>query len=380
MDNFNFYNPTRIVFGKNTIANIGRELKNSCISKVLLMTGKGSIKSNGVYDAVMSSLKAHGISAVEYWGVRPNPLLSGVNEAAALARKEDVQAVLAVGGGSVIDSAKAVTAAFYNENVWEFFEKQTAVTKALPLFTILTISATGSEMNPGAVITHDEEKKKWAFHGPALFPKVSIIDPEVQMSLPWRQTVAGAIDALSHIMEHYFLGHDEETTIAIDEALMGSIIKATDALQANEKDYAARANLAWAATLALNGLSGTALKGGDWASHMLEHAISALHPHIAHGEGLAVIFPAWIKYTADANPEQYERWAQKIWGVAGIDAAIEKMKARYRQWKAPVSLGELGLSADDIEALADNAALAGSLGKVKKLGRDDFIAIYKLAL
>lgn len=380
MENFNFYNPTHIIFGKNTVSKIGRELKAAGLQKVLLIAGKGSIKNNGVYEAVIASLKAHGIAASEYWGVRPNPLLSNVNEAAELARKEEVQAILAVGGGSVIDSAKTVAAAFYNENVWEYFEKSTPVTKALPLYIILTISATGSEMNPGAVITHDEQKKKWAFHGPALFPKISIIDPEIQMSLPWRQTVNGAIDALSHIMEYYFLGHDEETTIAIDEALMNSIIKVTDILQKNEKDYAARASLAWAATLALNGISGIALKNGDWASHMIEHAISALHPHIAHGEGLAVIFPAWLKYTSSANPAQYKRYAEKLWNAADIDEGIAKLKAKYRQWGAPVSLKELGLTAEDIPALADNAAMAGKLGQVKILDREDFIAIYKLAL
>jgi len=151
-------------------------------------------------------------------------------------------------------------------------------------------------------------------------------------------------------------------------------------LQQNEKDYAARAGLALAATLALNGISGIGLKGGDWATHMLEHSISALYPHIAHGEGLAVMFPAWIKYTAGANPAQYRRWAEKLWNTSDIGEGIEKLKTKYRQWGAPVSLTELGITAGDIPALAENAAMAGTLGKVKKLVREDFLAIYRLAL
>ncbi len=380
MDNFTFQNPTKIIFGKGGIAQIGKELKSVCRTKVLIIAGKGSIKSNGVYDQVTQSLKNYGIEWHEYWGIRANPLLSNVREAIEIAKEKKVDAILAVGGGSVIDSAKAVAAGYYMDDVWQAFEEHKPVVKALPLYTVLTISATGSEMNSGAVITHDEDKKKWPFGGPALYPVTSIIDPQVQMSLPWNQTVNGAIDALSHIMEFYFLGTDEEVIIAQNEALMNTVIKVTDLLQKDEKDYAARASLSWAATVALNGLSGIALKGGDWATHMLEHSLSALHPKIAHGSGLAVMFPAWIKYTAAENPAQYERWAKNVWNAKSVDEALDKMKAKCRQWGAPTTLAELNLSEADIPALVENASMLGKLGKVKQLGPEDFAAIYKLAL
>jgi len=378
MENFTFYSPTKLVFGKDVNKQAGAEIAACGAKRVLLLAGGGSIRKNGVYDRVTGSLKAAGVSWIEVWGVRPNPVLSKVEEAVAACRAERVEAVLAVGGGSVLDSGKAVAAGFYLTNSWDAYSGAAAVEKALPLFAVLTLSATGSEMNSFSVLTNEAETKKWAMGAPVLFPKVSFIDPSAQMTLPWHQTVNGAVDAMAHVMEFYFVGTTEETAIALDEALTKSILVATDRLQENPNDYESRANLAWAATLALNGVSGGCLKGGDWAVHGIEHALSALRPEVAHGAGLGVLFPAWIRYVRKENPPQFRRWAKNIWDAPSIEKGIAKMKARLRKWGAPVALDELGFSKADIPAIAANALLAGPLGQLKTLSQKDIEGILAL--
>ena len=380
MENFTFYNPTKLIFGKNTIPKMGRELKKSGINKVLLLAGSGSIKSNGTYESAIQSLKNSGIEWSELWGVRANPLLSHAIEGISIVKDKNVNAILAVGGGSVIDEAKSIAAGYYLDNLWTAFEDKISIDKALPVYTILTLSGTCSEMDPYAVLTNDENLKKWNISGDALYPKVSIIDPEVQMSLPWHQTVNGAIDAMSHIMEFYFMGKDEEATLSVDEALMKTIIQSVDKLQEEPCNYSARANLAWAATLGLNGISGVALHGGDWASHQIEHGISALHPEIAHGAGLAVVFPAWIYYMNRYNTDIFKRWAKNVWNSVTIDDGIKAMKAKYSEWEAPVSLNELGLCEDDIIPIAENASVIGPAGALEKLNKGDIESILKIAI
>lgn len=380
MNNFVFYNPTKILFGEGMISKIGKEISDFTIDKVLLLAGGGSIKQNGVYEQTIDSLKKNNIDWIEFWGVRANPSLEHARQARKIIEDNDIQAILAVGGGSVIDEAKALAASVNFEDVWNPFELREPITEALPIFTILTISATGSEMDAFAVLSNDEEKKKWNIGGPALFPIVSIIDPKAQVSLPWNQTVNGAIDALSHIMEFHFIATDEEATIAINEALMNTIIKCVDALKIDETNYSARANLAWCATLALNGLSGVAMKGGDWTSHALEHALSAYNVEIAHGAGLAVVLPAWLQFVSQANPKQFARWAKNVWNADTIEGGIANIKAKYKEWGAPISLGELGFAQEDIPALAQNALGRGALGAVLKLSQGDIEKIYELAL
>ena len=237
--NFQFYNPTEIILGKDTINQIGQAISKHKVKKVLLIAGGGSIKRNGVYDQTIASLKEAGIDWVVAWGIRPNPVISRVRELIKLAGEEKVEAVLAVGGGSVIDTAKAVAAGMFVEDPWILFERRLNTTDALPVFTILTISATGSEFDAGGVITNEEENKKWFFMCPAVAPKVSIIDPSVQVTLPWYQTVNGSVDAMAHIMEPYFVGGDNEVTQGIIESLLKSIVKLTNRLQKNQNDYEA---------------------------------------------------------------------------------------------------------------------------------------------
>lgn len=386
MLNFDFHNPTRLVFGEGTIQHLGKYIKEYGDKKVLLLYGKGSIFKNGVYDQVVSSLKEHGIDYVEMSGVKPNPVLSKVIETVDLMKKEKVDAIVAVGGGSVLDTSKISAAAYYYDgNPWDFYERKVLPEKALPIYGVLTISATGSEMNSGGVITNEEEKKKWGWGSKYTYPRLSIVDPSVQKSLPRNQTVNGAVDTLTHVFEAYFGG--TKGTMMQDEFSEG-IIRTTMAsvkvLLENPEDYEARANLAWAATLALNGLNGLG-RAGDWASHSIEHSLSAYYD-IAHGEGLAIVMPAWMKYVYKNDVEKFARFGEKIFGIVKEDkeqqalAAIDAYKEFLRDIGAPVSLRERNIGEEHLKEMSENAVLRGPLGSLRKLQAEDVYEIYKLAL
>ncbi|QTA38612.1 iron-containing alcohol dehydrogenase [Thermosipho ferrireducens] len=387
MRNFVFYNPTKLVFGKNTIDKIGEYLKKGKIKKVLFLAGGGSIKKNGVYERVVRSLIENDIEKVEVWGVRPNPVLSKVEEAIEVAKKESVEAILAVGGGSVIDSAKAVAAGYYYEgNVWDFYLEKVRPKKALPLYTVLTLSATGTEMNGNTVLTNERTTEKFAFGSIVVYPKVSIVDPEVQFSLPEHQIVNGAVDAISHVMEYYFDGAENtELTDRIDEGIILTLIETTEKLLENPKDYEARANFALSTTLALNGISGLGHKGGDWASHELEHAISALNPEVAHGAGLAVVFPAWMEYVFTKNVEKFAKFGENIFGIKDDNTeevakkAIRSLRNWYKKIGAPITLKELNFDYSDIDNLTEIACKHAPFGELVKLEKEDIRKIYEIA-
>lgn len=353
MESFSFYNPTRIIFGTGKIEVLGQNMRESGVRKCLLVAGGGSIRENNVYSQVCDSLKASGIEWKESWGVRPNPTLEKVREMIAQAQNEKVDAILAVGGGSVIDSSKAVGAGFYQEDVWQAFTGEKKITRALPVFTVLTISATGSEMNGNAVITNMAERKKWGISSPLLYPKVSIIDPSVQCSLPFKQTVNGALDATAHILEYYFMDDTATATLAMDTGLLRTIVEMTDRLRQKSSDLGARSNLAWCATLALNGISGAGLHGGDWACHAIEHSFSALYPDISHGEGLGVIFPAWIEYASEKEPARFLPWAKKVWDADGVPLALRRFREKISEWGSATSLRDLGIKESDLPELRD---------------------------
>ncbi len=380
MEFFKYYNPTRIIFGKNTISEIGEYIKEYGYNKVLILYGGGSIFSNGVYSEVSKSLQLNDIISVEFGGVQPNPTLDHARAAIRIIKDNNIQAILAVGGGSVIDEAKSIAAGCYVDDVWNIFEKTESVKKALPLFTVLTLSATGTEMNSFAVLSNTEQKKKWAFGSPFSYPLVSIIDPQVQMTLPWRQTVNGGVDALSHIMELYFAGDSAEATLSINEALMRTVIKSVDELQKDPNDYDSRANLAWSASLALSGLTAVGMNGGEWSVHRIEHSISAYYPNVAHAEGLAVIFPAWMKYVNKQNSERFERWAKNVFGVDSINEGIDALINTFKRWGAPTSLADLNVPSEMIEQIAQNSMLLGIVGNKHKIDLDASRSILNLAL
>ncbi len=379
MLSFSFYNPTKIHFGKDTIRQLGLELTAAKIEKVLLIAGGGSIKENGVYEQVSASLMKQDIVWKEGWGVQPNPTLNKVRELIEIAREEEAQALVAVGGGSVIDTAKAVAAGFYLNDVWNAYTGKEVLEKALPVFAVLTLSATGSEMNGNSVITNMEEKKKWALRSPLLNPRVSIIDPSVQSSLPFNQTVNGALDAMAHILEYYFASAEAVTTLSINEALLRNIVEMTDRLHQKKDDETARENLAWCATMALNGISGLGMKGGDWACHQIEHSISALYPRIAHGEGLGVLFPTWIEYINDRNPALFTRWAKNVWGAPTPSEAIKKFRNKIEEWGSAGCLRDLGIQEQDLPAITENVLLLKNVGGIYNLERNDIEHLLMLA-
>ncbi len=385
MKNFDYHNPTRLVFGKDTIKDIGKFVSEYGDKKVLLLYGKGSIFKNGVYDQVVESLDKYGIEYVEMSGVQPNPVLSKVRETVDFMKKENVDAIVAVGGGSVLDTSKIAAASFYYEgDPWDFYEKKVFPEKALPIYGILTISATGSEMNSGGVITNEEEKKKWGWGSKYTYPRLSIVDPSIQKTLPVNQTVNGAVDTLTHVFEEYFDGTKD--TLMADEFAEGIIrttMETVKVLIKDPNDYEARANLAWAATLALNGLNGLGRRG-DWASHGIEHSISAYYD-IAHAEGLAMVMPAWMKYVYKEDVDKFARFGEKIFGITGEDKeevalkAIEAYKDFLKEIGAPVALSERNIGEDKIDVMAKNALLRGPLGGLKKLEEEDVYKILMLA-
>ncbi|AFG36007.1 Fe-dependent oxidoreductase, alcohol dehydrogenase [Fervidobacterium pennivorans DSM 9078] len=383
MENFVFHNPTKLVFGKGTVEKIGEYLKKDGIRKVLMLYGGGSIKKNGVYEKVVRSLHDNGIEKVEVSGVRPNPVLSKVHEAIQVARENNVEAILAVGGGSVVDSAKAIAAGFYYDgDIWDAFIGKYNVKKALPLYVILTMSATGTEMNGNAVVTNEKTQEKFYFSSKHVYPVLSIVDPTTQYSLPANQVVYGAIDAISHVMEYYFDVAGSDLIDRIDEGIIKTLMETTEVILKEPENYEARANFCLATTLALNGLTGLGTTGGDWSSHELEHAISAFNPDIAHGAGLAIVFPAWMSYVKEQISEKLIKFGKNVFGMSGEfspDDVINQLKSWYKKIGAPVTLKEVGINKEDIEKITQLANKHAPFGTVKELKMEDIRKIYEIA-
>lgn len=386
MLNFAFHNATKLVFGKDTVATIGEHISAAGINHVLLLYGKNSIKVTGVYDTVTKSLEAHGVTFTELSGVKPNPVLSKVQEGITLMKEHSIPAILSVGGGSTLDSAKAIAAgSVYDGDVWDFFERKAPITSALPIFAVLTLSATGSEMNGNAVVTNEAEGKKWDISSPLVYPKVSILDPSIQSTLPAVQTMNGAVDAISHVFENYYGGTPQtDMTDALCEGIIKTIIKHTPVLIEDPANYDSRAELAWAATLALNGLT-SAGRQGDWASHGMEHSLSVFND-IAHGSGLAILMPAWMQYVYSADTPKFAKFATNVFGITGGTeeekalAGIEALRSFYRSIGAPTTLTEAGVTKADLDTIADNAGMSTPMGNLVKLERDDVYRILELAL
>lgn len=385
MLNFTMFNPTKLLFGEGTISSIGHHLKEANLHHVLLVYGRDSIKKNGVYDMVTTSLSESGIAFTELNGVKPNPVLSKVQEGIDLVKTHQIDAILAVGGGSVLDSSKAIAVgSLYDGNVWDFFEGK-PVTCALPIYAVLTLSATGSEMNKNAVITNEAEGKKWSIGSIYTHPTLSILDPSVQKSLPKVQTVNGAIDAISHVFEAYYGGTKQTDMLDhFSEGIIKTILEHTPILLNAPENYASRSELALAATLALNGLNGMG-RAGDWASHGIEHSLSVFND-IAHGSGLAIIMPAWMKYVYKHDLAKFAKGATNLFGITeGTDeekalAGIEALISFYRSLGAPTTLKEVGVTRDNLDEIADNAALSAPLGSLVKLEREDIYKILEIAL
>lgn len=355
MENFSFFNPTQIEFGTDKERQIGQHLAAHGIKKVLLCYGSERIKREGLFDVVSKSLADKGVELVEFGGIVSNPVISKVREGIALARQHQVDAILSVGGGSVLDSSKAIAAGVrYDGEVWDLFCSKARVESALPLFAILTLAATGSEMNPSAVVTNDETQEKFFISAAPLFPKVSIVNPALMQGVTRDYLVYSASDVIAHLIESYFTAtvHPKLPSRLV-ESLINTVIETTEALLIDPANYEARAQFAWASTLALNGLGYSGAAGFSYPNHAIEHSLSALF-NVPHGAGLSVIVPAWMKWYLDRNPAQFERFAENVFGVDGGEQGIAALQAWYDKIGTPTRLPQLGIKAIDLPAIVDN--------------------------
>lgn len=381
MHDFTFYNPTKILFGRNTHKHIGAQLQAYGIKKVLFLYGSGSIKHSGLYDAVVASLEESGIDCVPFGGVVSNPVLSHTQQAIELAKKEGVEAVLSVGGGSVLDEAKAVAAgALVEHDVWDFY-LTTPITQALPIFSILTLAASGSEMNGNSVLTNDSTQQKFSFNALDAYPKVSILNPELTFSVDAAYTAYGAVDAISHVIEGYFTqsgGAALQDRLA--ETIILSVMESANTLMEAPQDYNARAQMMWAATMALNGLPKNGLKDINFPNHMIEHALSALF-NIPHGAGLAIVIPAWMQWYHTQKPERFRRFAKEIFDLETPMEGIVALKTWFAALGAPTTLSQVGIAPKDLDALTSNAAqIAQMWGLSNEYGPKEIRTILELAL
>lgn len=389
MKNFVYNIPTKIFFGKGQIKKIGPEILKYG-KKVLLVYGKGSIKSNGIYDKAIEILKEYGIEYFELGGVDPNPRTETVYKGAEICKENKIDLILAMGGGSTIDCAKAIgLQSKYEEDFWKDFYidgKKEFVKEVTPVASILTLAATGSEMNGSTVISNTAVNMKVGFNHPKLKPVFSVEDPEYTYSVSKYQTCAGAIDIMSHLFEQYFsIENDGFLQNRMIEGLLKTIIHYAPIAIENPKDYEARANIMWTSSLALNELVTYGKISTDWATHQIEHQLSAVYD-ITHGIGLGILTPAWMKYVlSEENIHRFVDYGKNIWNLSGSDKeiaekSIEKTKEFFTSLGCPSSLSEIDIDDSHFEEMAANAVFKGSVGSMKKLTKEDIVAIYKLAL
>lgn len=385
MQNFVFENPTRVIFGKGSIARIGQELKRFG-SKALVVYGSGSIKKNGVYDQVAASLKEAQVPYVEFGGVRSNPYLSKVLEGIEVAKKEQVDVILAVGGGSVIDTAKTIACGVKaDHDIWDFFTYKKPIRGALPVLTILTISASASEMNPAAVITKEDTCQKFSIRSPFIQPKVSIMDPCALSTLSDAYTAYSAADTVTHMLEGYFNNTEPASNLQdrLVESLMRALMEATEVCLKDPADYNARANFMWAATLGFNGLTTAGMGIVGYPAHMIEHSLSAMYD-VPHGAGLSIVLPAWMTWASRKNPAKFARLAREVFGVKikdDVKAAargISKLKSWFVSIKTPVKLREVNIPRKDIKKIAENAVVLAETWKLSGYTKEIIADILKL--
>lgn len=386
MENFRFSMPTEIIFGRDTHKEVGRETKRIG-KRALLHYGGGSIKKTGLYDTVVASLKAAGVEFVELGGVQPNPRLSLVHDGIRLCREQKLDCILAVGGGSVIDSAKAIgTGVAYEGDVWDFYERKARPESMLPLGVVLTIPAAGSEASVSSVISRDEGSLKLPLDIDILRPRFAIMNPELTFTLPPFQTAAGAADIMSHILERYFTNVPHvDLTDRLCEATLKTVIHNAPIVLAEPQNYDARAEIMWAGTIAHNDLLSTG-RVGDWATHMIEHELSALYD-VTHGAGLSVVFPAWMTHTYKHDVDRFVQFAVRVWGEEeDFDEpertallGIARLKAFWKNIGLPVNLQELGVPSDRLEEMAKRVVTFGPVGSFVTIDEREALEILRIA-
>ncbi|MCR4649645.1 MAG: iron-containing alcohol dehydrogenase [Lachnospiraceae bacterium] len=388
MENFNFYSPTEFVFGKSTELEAGRLVKKYGGTKVLVHYGSNSAKKSGLLDRVCESLKNYGIQYVLLGGVKPNPRDTLIYEGIEICRNENIDFILSVGGGSCIDSSKGIAAGYYYEgDFWDMYIRKGEVKKALPIGTVLTIAAAGSEGSGASVVTKEEGMLKRDISSDLIRPRFSILNPELTCTLPPYQTACGITDIMAHIFERYFTNTtDVEVTDRLCEALLLTMIKEGKRVIDDPDNYQARANVMWAGTVAHNDIVGVG-RSQDWNSHGLEHELSGLYD-CAHGAGLAVIMPAWMEYVYKHNVNRFCEVATRVWGVQmnfenpeeTALAGIREFRKFLRYIGMPLDFEEIGAKEEDIPVLVEKLGIGdGVRGGFMQLNRDDVTNIYKLA-
>jgi alcohol dehydrogenase YqhD (iron-dependent ADH family) len=387
MQNFIYYIPTKIVFGKETIKQIGDYAKEYG-KKALFVYGKSSIKKYGVYDTVINSLKKSNIEVIEHRGVKSNPVLSHVEEGIKLANSQNVDFILAVGGGSAIDEAKAIAAGTRTDgDLWDFFIGKRTLKAALPVVDVLTIPASSSEMNCTSVITNDKTLDKVGFVSSLLYPKVSILDPTVTYTIPEKYTAYSGVDIISHLIEGYFTHHDEWAPIqdGLVEVLIKAVIESTERCLKDPEDYQGRATMMWAATLAWNGLYVAGIGDIQVPNHLLEHPLSALYD-IAHGAGISIIIPAWMRYASAKNNQKFAQFARNVFNIKdgspeeAAQRGIEALENWFKKIGSPVSFAEANIPSSDIDKIADRALALGKIWKHENYTRDIIVEIYNMCV
>jgi NADP-dependent alcohol dehydrogenase len=353
--NFTFHNPTILDFGKDKEQQIGQHLAGFGIKKVLITFGSDRIKKDGLFKLVTTSLSTYGIEFVECGGIISNPVLTKVYEGIEIAKSNSVDAVLSVGGGSVLDSSKAIAAGVrYEGDVWDLFLGKSPISDALPIFDILTLAATGSEMNCGAVVTNEKTKQKYAINAPALFPKVSVVNPALMQTVTKDYLVYSAADIIAHTIEGYFTAtvqpHFQSRLV---ESIIKTVMETTELLIADPLNYGARSEFAWASTQALNGLIYSGTAGFSYPNHMIEHSLSALY-NVPHGAGLSVVMPAWMKWYHSQNPEQFTRFAKEVFGASTVMEGIAAFEDWLNKVGTPTKLGQFGIDKSESSTILEN--------------------------
>lgn len=387
MDNFTFYNPTKLIFGKGQLETLPQEME-AYGKNVLLVYGGGSIKRSGLYDDVINTLHKAGATVTELAGVEPNPRLSTVRKGVELCKENQIDFLLAVGGGSVIDCTKAIAAgAKYDGDVWDIVLKKQIATEALPFGTVLTLAATGSEMNAGSVITNWETNEKYGWGSPVTFPKFSILDPVNTFTVPKDHTVYGIVDMMSHVLEQYF--HQTTNTPLQDrmcEAVLTTVMETAPKLLEDLESYEHRETILYNGTIALNGMLQMGYRG-DWATHGIEHAVSAIYD-IPHAGGLAILFPNWMEHVMDANLSRFKQLAVRVFGVqdngsTDEEIALEGIRRLREFWSslgAPTRLADYDIDDKNIDKMADHVMSQGAVGNFKSLSHEDVTSILRASL
>ena len=391
MKNFTLHIPTKIEFGQDVLTSIGTAAAGFG-KTALLVYGGGSIKKNGVYDAVKKSLDDAGVKVIEHPGVKPNPVLSHAEEGAALARREGVDCIVAAGGGSVIDESKAVAVAARNEGpLWDYYTNKRTPGDALPLLAVQTMPATSSEMNMISVLTNEETRQKFSCRSELLFPKISYLDPTSTLSIPLAQTAYACTDILSHVLEGYFTSTDPFAPVqdGYVEGIAKAVIRGMERLLDDPEDYDARAAVMWAGTLAWNGICNAGVEGAGIPNHMLEHPLSAVYD-IPHGAGLSIIMPAWLKFKGHQIARRVLLFGREILGSEGLDddrlieEKISQVIGEFEAWLtkigAPVTFTEAGIADLDIDELVKQARALCELWGVEGYTDEDIEAVYRLCL